>query len=414
MHHLFKKTYVLILLVGLALLSTIVQAQCIQGDCENGQGVKWYADSSRFEGQFENGQKKCGTYTYRDGSVYKGCFEKNRRTGYGVYTYANGESFSGSFVDDKKFYGEYRSANGDVYTGTFLNNKPDGYGTLQLANGRFWEGQWENGQRVWGGLVNQVNDSVMVMEPFDTAVVESAGKNQKASSAPRFFAVVVGIADYEGSQYDLTYSDNDAIQFYAQLKAALPNEMAAGKSVLLLNNKATVQNITQALQETFSMATENDFILFYFSGHGSNGSFCPYNILGSQLSHNTVKAYFKNAKAKYRVCIADACFSGSIEQANRQNYGASSASLRDARLAVIMSSQSNQTSLEIPRLKQSVFSYYLLSGLRGAADLNRDQYITMGELFVYTKRAVSSYTRNDQIPIIFGKDLERIPLSRIK
>ncbi|HCY43685.1 MAG TPA: hypothetical protein DHV48_20520 [Prolixibacteraceae bacterium] len=243
----------------------------------------------------------------------------------------------------------------------------------------------------------------------------STEKNFAKVIAPRIFAVVVGIADYEGSLADLNFSDDDARLFYNHLRQALPNEMAAGKSVLLLNQNATRTNIINALQKVFSQSTENDFIIFYFSGHGSPGNFCPTDYTRQQLSHEIVKNYFKNAKARYRVCIADACFSGSIGSASNSNQiEASTSQLQDARLAVIMSSKPYQTSAETAALRQGVFSYYLIKGLKGAADMNHDSYITMGELLLYTKKEVSIKSGGSQIPVVYGRNLDRIPLARIK
>ena len=405
---------ILVILFLLCFGWSLSMAQCINGDCENGFGEKMYPDSSRFLGQFENGTKKSGSYFYPNGDVYQGSFEKNQRSGFAVYTYKSGEEFSGTYADDNKAFGKYKFKNGDTYTGTFENNKPDGYGTIVYKNGGIWDGQWVNGKRVWGASIQTVSDSISVDSLTNDDELTLA-KNMAKVTAPRIFAVVVGIADYEGTLSDLNYSDDDASLFYQQLNQALPNEMASGKSILLLNKNATRSNIIKALQQVFSQSTENDFIIFYFSGHGSPGNFCPTDYTRQLLGHDIVKSYFKNAKARYRVCIADACFSGSIgNSGNAYSVPAATQQLRDARIAVIMSSKPDQTSAETSALQQGVFSYYLIRGLKGKADLNNDSYITMGELFLYTKNAVSAKSNGKQVPVVYGKNLDRIPLARIR
>jgi hypothetical protein len=72
----------------------------------------------------------------------------------------------------------------------------------------------------------------------------------------------------------------------------MPNEVAAGKAVLLLNESATLSNINAALSNVFSASSPNDFIIFYFSGHGSVGEFVPYNH-SEGLRHSDLKNYFK-------------------------------------------------------------------------------------------------------------------------
>jgi hypothetical protein len=389
-------------------------AQCINGDCLNGFGEKVYPDSSRFVGIFENGAKKSGTFFYPNGDVFKGPFKKNLRSGFAKYTYKNGEEFNGIYTDDKKDYGRYSFTNGAVYVGTFENNKPDGFGSIKYKDSTRWDGQWENGKRLWGANVQVVADSVII-DSLIPDNVRTSSRNIAKAITPRIFAVVVGIADYEGTLSDLQYSDDDARLFYTHLKKALPNEMAAGKSVLLLNKDATKRNIINALQQVFSQSTDNDFIIFYFSGHGSPGYFCPTDYTNQKIEHEVVKNYFKNANARYRVCIADACFSGSIGagDTNNNSVPGSTQQLRDARIAVIMSSKPNQTSLEPGFLHQGLFSYFLIKGLQGKADLNHDSYITMGELFLYTKNEVTAKSAGAQIPVVFGKNMDRIPLARI-
>jgi len=395
--------------------SSSIFSQCINGDCINGFGEKKYPDSGRFVGNFEKGTKKSGTYYYPNGDVYKGGFEKNQRSGIAVYTHSNGEIFTGSFANDKKAYGKYVFLNGDIYTGTFENSLPDGYGTIVSTNGKKWEGNWEKGKRIWGGNVSANTDSVVVDSIINDTQSSKSFQNEKSVN-PRIFAVVVGIADYDGSDHDLKYSDNDARLFYNHLLSALPAEMSRGKSLLLLNSNATRANIISAMNQVFSKSTENDFIIFYFSGHGSPGNFCPTDASYQQLlSHDIVKAQFKNAKARYRLCVADACFSGSIgAQSQNSSVSSSTQQLRDARIAVIMSSKPNQTSIETGSLNQGIFSYYFINGLKGAADLNHDSYVTMGELFLYTKNATTQKSNGDQVPVIYGKNLDRIPLTRIK
>ncbi len=192
--------------------------------------------------------------------------------------------------------------------------------------------------------------------------------------------MVVGIADYIGTFADLRYSDEDARWFYEYLIKAMPSETKKGNVKLLLNENASQKNILLALESTFSQASENDFVIFYFSGHGDKGFFCPSDFPSVSLSHADVKSYFKKAKAKFRLCIADACFSGSIGNKPRLDSVISPsvlADLQDARIAVVMSSKPNQVFQEYAPFKQGVFSYYLIKGLQGSADLDRDSYVIL-------------------------------------
>jgi len=392
-------------------LQLTYHAQCIEGDCKNGIGKIIYPDKSQFTGLFENGLRKQGTLTYRSGDIYEGGFSDNKREGYGKYSYKTGEDFSGYYFKDQKVFGIYKFKSGNVYTGQFENNKFHGYGILAKADGSKIEGEWVNGQPEW----EIATDSVQVSNA--TLDTSSNFKNIESSKAlaPRMFAVVVGISDYEGVGSDLNYSDDDARIFYNYLNKAFPNEIRNGEAKLLIDSQASYKNIVDALTRIFAKSNENDYIIFFFSGHGGHGSFAPYNINTSSLSHYEVKQIFKSTKAKYRLCIADACYSGSVSsgQTYMSNYE-STQNLRDVRLAVFLSSSSNESSLENNGLQQGIFSYYLMKGLKGDADLNKDKYVTAGELFVYTRKAVIQYSGGRQIPVVIGQKLNEIPLCRLK
>lgn len=394
----------------------VSNGQCISGNCDNGLGEKIYPDKSRFVGKFQAGLKEEGIFIYPNGDLYKGQFYKNLRSGDGLYQFKNGNVFIGKYVEDNRYYGTLKFVNGDSYAGSWENNLPSGIGTYYYANGRKWEGQWENGKRVWGvhisdttsgNITEQLNADSVIIEKF----IEPS---QKGVAMPKVYAIIIGISDYEGVINDLKYADDDARAFYSHLIKAMPRETEAGDVRILLNGEATEARVLQSIKEVFSKADENDFILFYFSGHGAQGYFCSADISSGKLSHSTIKSYFKSSKANYRLCIADACFSGSIGQSSGSSAANAANSMRDVRLAVIMSSRPNQTSSENGSLQQGLFTYYLNAGIRGAADFNQDSYITAAELFLYTRNRVSQQSRGDQVPVIFGQNLNRIPLSRIK
>ena len=71
-------------------------------------------------------------------------------------------------------------------------------------------------------------------------------------------------------------------------------------------------------------------------------------------------------------------------------------------MALIMSSKSEETSLESNNLRQGVFSHFLLEGLKGQADYNEDQTIVLKELFDYICHNVKEYTSRRQSPMIRG------------
>lgn len=128
-------------------------------------------------------------------------------------------------------------------------------------------------------------------------------------SFAKTYAVIVGVEQYDGSVPNLNASVDDAVRMYQFLVRG----NSAENIILLTDAKATKQNILSAMQ-IFKKAGSEDFVIFYFSGHGGPYLFCPQNFSGGNyaLWHTEVKNAFKQSRAKVKLCIADACYSGSI------------------------------------------------------------------------------------------------------
>jgi hypothetical protein len=403
----FKKI-ILFILLGFSI--TIVEAQCISGNCINGEGTFVYKDGSKFIGNFENGKKLFGKYTYPSGAIYEGYFKNEKRDSIGRFNYQNGDFFDGIFLNDQKLFGTYSYNNGNEFRGAFKDNKPHGFGEFKNKNGVEKEGFWNDGIPDW----NVVTDSIHLNENRTcTLDIDGFSKETPKSETPRIFALVIGVSDYYGTEADLRFADTDAKHFYNHLQNAFPKEIKNGECKLLINHHATASNIKNQLKNIFSKATENDYVIFYFSGHGNKGVIIPADI-PNQISYSDVKAAFKYSKAKYKLSIIDACYAGSIEQINSISNYNNQQMLREFRLAVLSSSSSNQLSSESIALGQGLFSYWLIKGMNGAADLNNDKYITAGELFVYTRKAVAEKSGGKQVPTVIGQNLDKIPLCRIK
>lgn len=218
------------------------------------------------------------------------------------------------------------------------------------------------------------------------------------------YVFIVGVADYEGTQIDLNYSDDDALLFYKRMrKLGVKKE----NMTILLNKNATQLNIIKKMSALFLKADKNDQVIFFFSGHGDKGYFVPYDYSKNLLSHKTVKLIFRQCKAKKKICFADACFSGSIKKkikskAIKVDDSYTLKQSKNGGVAVMMSSTGNETSLEMGQLKQGLFTFCLLDGLKGNADLNKDKTITISELYKYTRDNVIYGSQDKQHPIIFG------------
>jgi uncharacterized caspase-like protein len=230
------------------------------------------------------------------------------------------------------------------------------------------------------------------------------------------YAVVVGCADYQQADMDLHYSDDDAYRFYAYLKSCEGGGIPDENIAVLVDEAASKTNIINTMESIFSKASPDDMLIFFFTGHGAEGAFCPTdmtNEYSSLLFHDEVKAVFKKYPARYKICLADACFSGSIYTGTPApaipSYGSSETSV-----IIMMSSAPNETSLENPKMRQGAFAYYLIKGLKGSADRDKDNIITLEELFPYVKANVMNFTGNRQTPFIEGNASRYMPIGILK
>jgi uncharacterized caspase-like protein len=82
--------------------------------------------------------------------------------------------------------------------------------------------------------------------------------------------------------------------------------------------------------------------------------------------------------------------------------------------AFLLSSKSEEFSLESKGLRQGIFSHYLIEGLKGKADEDGDKLVTLDELYIYVYGNVRKYTGNLQTPVLAG-DMDRgMPLASVR
>ena len=207
------------------------------------------------------------------------------------------------------------------------------------------------------------------------------------------YAVFVGISEYEEPGNNLTYCHRDAIEMYEMLKVHTTHN----KILLLINEQAKHNNIVYYTKQLFQRAQPDDIVIFYFSGHGSRNVFFTYN---KALTFSTLKSIFKQCKAKRKFIFADACFAGALRQTGNQTAPVNSNIGNNVLL--FLSARSDQYARENSLLGNGIFTYFLLAGLKGGADINDDHVITARELFDFVHPKVKEKTNGDQVPVMWG------------
>ena len=244
--------------------------------------------------------------------------------------------------------------------------------------------------------------------------------SEKEAAAPgKTRALIIGISKYEYID-TLQYADRDAEMFADYLRQNKFWGINKDDVTLLINDKARYGDLTVQLQRIAMVSKPGDNLLFYFSGHGdvetqtlfNRGYLLAYdtyssNYMANGLRVDDLKDLFitlltNNVKV---IVVTDACRSGKLAGGLKgAEFTAAAISSVWKNEIKILSSQPGQLSYEDKKWGngRGVFSYYLINGLNGEADVNKDSSITLSELEMYVGSNVARETGNKQQPIFEG------------
>lgn len=252
----------------------------------------------------------------------------------------------------------------------------------------------------------------------------------------RRIALIVGVSEYRDASVNLRYADDDARAIFDLLTSPGlgPATFKREDVRLLLNEQATVTGINTGLRDFLQRATEKDFVLFFFAGHGVPDpnrltdlylmahDTDPENISGTGILMRHVREEISRIRARDVLILTDACHSAGI--AAPESFRGITVNpihetflkrLRHASggLAILTASEAAQISVEGERWgSHGVFTYYLLQGLKGAADEDRDRIVTLGELMEFVREGVRVDTESRQVPAIGATSFDRqLPLA---
>lgn len=451
----------------------------------HGEGSITFSNGDRYTGQWKDHYREGqGQFFFADGRVYKGNFVRNRFHGHGVLTWPNGDRYEGAFADGYRHgagtlyqtdgntlsgqweqdryrpewhkgialndtanlrncnlvycadgIGRYIFKDGSRYYGLFVKGFPQGQGLTFYPNGDRYEGEWRNNAPNGRGVMYYKSGKVLgaVWENgravrqlfYESEHFSRNGIAIEYSSEVRIWAVLIGVAQYNHMPV-LRYTDDDAYQLFAFLKSPEGGALPDNQVQLLIDEDATRKNILDAMRMVLLRADDNDVVIFYFSGHGLQGCFLPFDYDGLQnkLSHQEVRELLLASRAKHKIVLADACHAGSLQSpalaARTINIGQTLQTYYEAfdksegGLALLLSSKGEEYSLEDGGLRSGVFSHFLIRGLKGEADKDRNRIVTIQELYEFVYGHVRRYTAGVQSPILSGQFDSNMPVGIVR
>lgn len=132
-------------------------------------------------------------------------------------------------------------------------------------------------------------------------------------------------------------------------------------------------------------STDPSLFVFYYSGHAKDGTL---RLGDSQLALTEVKDLTEKTQANLRVALLDACRSGSITRLKGAQKGEPlpievDDHVEQSGQVLITASSEHEDAQESDEIQGSFFTHFLTSGLRGMADTNQDQAVTLAEAYAY-------------------------------
>ena len=269
----------------------------------------------------------------------------------------------------------------------------------------------------------QVVDSRIYEKPNPSKIIVRKDRNK--------IAIIIGIEKYRSlKNIDAPFANRDANAFraYANRALGIPNQNIK----VLIDDEATRAETLKALTLWLPQAARGKAkdIYIFFAGHGlasddgKNLYILPQDGDAALLQYTAISRLemfelINKVKPNSVTMFFDTCYSGQTRDERMLVAG-----LRPIRLleseqdkpnnfTIFTASNYDQTSGSIKEAKHGIFSYYLMKGMEGKADLDSDKKITNGELIAYLKQNVTeeAFINNRQQEPMLSGDPNKILMS---
>lgn len=266
----------------------------------------------------------------------------------------------------------------------------------------------------------------MVFKGAFTKIMNDSNTGGKKMSTR---ALVFGVSNYlmdDAPNLPFCKNDIEAISKSLENGLELKREdiITIGESGYVLES-----DFNNALVRMDSIISEDDILLFYFSGHGHNLNNQHHLILSdTSICTNDLIKKLEKIPAKSKVIFLDCCYSGnySIEETVSTNVNQMIADFHGKGFAVFSSSNAEQVSYGHPEKPISIFTGFLCDAFentvlikKGKKSLHDIQKLIRVYLDVWNKRNPSQqqnpiFKRNMGGTIFFKvQDFKSFPISKV-
>jgi hypothetical protein len=208
------------------------------------------------------------------------------------------------------------------------------------------------------------------------------------------FALAVGANDGGKERVRLRYALTDAEAFVKVMKElggiAEEDTLFLGdpKVKTFYTEMARFQEKVAKAQEEFGRVE----VFFYYSGHSDEN----FILLGEErVSYKDLREALDELEADARIAILDSCASGAftrIKGGKKHKPFLVDSAYNMKGFAFMSSSSATEASQESDLIRGSFFTHYLISGLRGAADVTQDGRVTLNEAYQFAFNETLAHT----------------------
>jgi hypothetical protein len=227
------------------------------------------------------------------------------------------------------------------------------------------------------------------------------------NSNPNAVALIIGVDKYE-SITSAPWAESDAGSFYDYAQNVLG--ISADRIRLITGSDSSEAGIWKSVERWLPTVVDRNKsdVYLYFAGHGlasadgNNAYLIPWDgdpdllertsILRSELIDG-----LKDLNAANVTLFMDTCYSGKA-RGGKGTLVADSRGLRivkkdklydlPSNFTLFSAAGNDETASSHPSLKHGLFSYWMMRGLGGDADINSDRKITNGELHAFIDKNV--------------------------
>jgi uncharacterized caspase-like protein len=244
----------------------------------------------------------------------------------------------------------------------------------------------------------------------------SASPRQEQEILPNLYILAIGINKYSDSAIpSLNFCVNDARGIVEAFKAQEGKRYRRVNSLLIADDaavKPTAENIKDNLSY-LNQAGQHDVVMLFIAGHGMN------DVNGNFIFLPSDAAFQDGSPRQSRVIswreilsvldvpgqklvFIDSCHSEGAGGVNRRTRAVENNTLvqelKSASTVIFTSSRGSERSQEDPKLGHGLFTWAIIEGMRGAADLMKTGRVTMKELDAYVSETVPRLSGGAQHP----------------